>query len=143
MGKILPESVVVAALTEIGLFPISAQTAAADTRITWTEQALIACVYESDHSTARNPAANLWLHYLLHGRLPPLPKVKPADDDEPDTSCPVCKGDVRECRGLHGFVLKVPCWICHKPLAVCKGACTPMVATTRRSTRNKRREDAA
>jgi len=135
---------VIALLLDIGLVPVSAQRAADDPRIAWTPQAIVACLYDIEHSPARNKAAALWSTYLLHGRLPPLPKVKPPTDDSIyDTTCPICKGDVRECRGMHGFVLNIPCWQCHKPLGECRGECTPMVATTRRSTRNKRREEAA
>ena len=142
MDKPLAQPLVVAALIQMGLLPIFAQRAAVDRRIVWTEDALLACQHDLDSSNMSKPASALWSTYLKHGMLPQLPKVNPERDDDEQLVCPVCKGDIRECRGMHGFVLKVPCWICHKPLAVCKGTCTPMVATTRRSTRNKRREDA-
>ena len=144
MSEQLDRDEVCGLLIDMGIFPISARAAADNKRIEWTEAAIIACMNDVKRSS---PGA-LWSKYLLSGNLPPMPKpakVKPQpdDDDELQLVCPVCRGDVRECRGLHGFVLKVPCWICHKPLAVCKGACQPMVATTRRSTRNKQREVAA
>ena len=144
MSNQLNRDTVCGLLIDMGIFPISARAAADNKNITWTDDAIFACMQD----VKRSSAGALWTGFLLHGNLPPMPKpakVKPTADEQStyDTTCPVCKGDIRECRGLHGFVLTVPCWICHKPLAECRGECTPMVATTRRSTRNKRREDAA
>jgi len=131
-------------LCDLGLWPISARKAAYDQRIAWTQEAIVACMYDIEHSKSEDKPAGLWSTYLLHGRLPVMPVVKSIPDtNEPDTSCPVCKGDIRECRGLHGFVLNIPCWQCQKPMGECRGMCQRMVATTRRSTRKKRKEEAA
>jgi hypothetical protein len=144
MSKTLAPEVVVEFLIGIGLLPLSAQRAAADARLIWTEDAIVACLHDIDNSGMKSPPAALWTNYLLRGQLPPLPKVKPIPDANAiDTSCPVCKGDIHLCHGFHGYGGSVPCWQCHKPMSECQGMCKPLVPAVRRTTRNKRREDAA
>ena len=138
---------VIDVLTGLGLLPVSAQRAADDPRIVWTEEAILACIHDVENSRTGSPAGALWMSYLLHGRLPVLPKVKPIPDKAaPLTSCPIggppCFGDLSICHGIHGFVATIECWQCHKPMNVCQGTCKPMVPAVRRTTRNRKEEAA-
>jgi hypothetical protein len=119
---------VCALLIELGLFPVSARAAADNERITWTDDAVVACMADVERTGS---AGALWTRYLLSGHLPPMPKpakVKPSPD-APLTSCPICAGDLAECHGIHGYAATL----------LRKATLQP---TARRTTRN-RKEDAA
>lgn len=147
MADQLPKAVVEAALMQMGLLPRSARRAAADGRIVWSVEALKACQHEITTSRALVPAAALWTNYLDLGLLPQLPKsaptLAPAEGAYEGMPCPICKGDLSVCGGVHGVVATMQCWQCRQPMNVCRGACQPAMPKVRRTTRNKRKEDAA
>lgn len=116
-----PESgaVIVFTLQALGLSPASASQAATDPRISWTDEALAACIYDCETSGMRNPAGALWSVYLQHGTLPkPAPTARPVPAVPP---CSFCGQPVSECGGVHGLAMTLVCVECAKPLMDCKG----------------------
>ena len=89
-----------AALTQLGIFPEQAASAAIDERITWTEAGLRACMAFTTTSKAAAPGAVLWTQYLRHGKLPPAARHEIAVEV---LACPWCREPVDLCHGIHGW----------------------------------------